>query len=70
MKQLILVFLLSIAWGAMQCPDLTCAFNFFNGSCFIHSGDSPVTEIKLYSCLDDEICNIEEGKYAWTDTVL
>jgi hypothetical protein len=50
------------------CPDLTCAFDFLNGTCFIHSGDSPVTEVKLYSCGEDEVCNIADGDYAWFNT--
>ncbi len=55
---------------ALECPDLTCASNFFNGTCFIHSGDSPVSSIKLYSCQDNQKCNIEDNNYAWYETEL
>ncbi|CDW72748.1 ef hand family protein [Stylonychia lemnae] len=52
----------------LECPDLTCAFNFFDGTCFIHSGDSPVSKIEFYSCQSNQRCNINDGNYAWYDT--
>eukprot|EP00347_Sterkiella_histriomuscorum_P002242 403368927 len=55
---------------AFECPDLTCAFNFFDGTCFIHSGDHPVSKIEFYSCQSHQRCNINDGNYAWYDTQL
>ncbi len=66
-----LAILLSIIFSfnkALECPDLTCAFNFFDGTCFVHSGDHPATKIEFYSCKENQRCNIDDGNYAWYNT--
>ena len=50
MKSAFLFLLLIAVSMALECPDLTCAFNFFDGTCYVHSGDHPVTKIEFYSC--------------------
>ena len=31
--------------ASIICPTLTCAFDFDNSTCYIHSGDNPVSTI-------------------------
>ena len=50
MKSAFLFLLSTAVCFALECPDLTCAFNFFDGTCYVHSGDHPVTKIEFYSC--------------------
>lgn len=54
--------------SGLDCPDLTCASVSVNGVCFTHEGNNPVVNIKLYSCPNNMICNIDDYNYAWYDT--
>ena len=55
--------------SAFECPDLTCASISYNGTCFLHEGNNPVIAIKLFSCPDNKICNIDDYNFAWYDTI-
>jgi hypothetical protein len=53
---------------SLDCPDLTCASKSYNGTCFLHNGNNPTTDIRLFECDTGMICNLDDYNYAWFDT--
>ena len=55
--------------GANSCPAFSCnvdqSMNDTN-TCFKHSGNDPVTEIKIFKCENSsEKCFVPDMKFAW-----
>ena len=72
MKTIILLLAVSLspAFSAVSiaCPILACGMDIGEKVCFLHSGDNPVSYIRLMECDDGYYCDIgDEKKYAWVD---
>ncbi|CDW79579.1 UNKNOWN [Stylonychia lemnae] len=57
--------LIGYTYQAFQCPTLSCDSPIGGDYCFLHSGDSPVTQIRTFKCPSDQWCYLEDGQYAW-----
>lgn len=54
---------------SISCPTLQCDADIGENICFIHSGSSPVTYIRLAECSKNEICDIGSmSDYAWINS--
>ena len=63
-------FLYGVVYSAITCPTLACDEPIGGDYCFLHSGDSPVTEIRTFKCPSNQWCYLEKGKFAWVTSTL
>ena len=54
----------------MKCPVIDCDTTISDFTCYSHSGGMPVEEIKTFFCPYDQVCNLEDGHFAWVTSKL
>lgn len=56
--------------SSISCPEIACDTDIGEKVCFLHSGSSPVSYIRMYGCSSNEICDIgDSNKVAWVDSI-
>ena len=54
----------------VKCPVIDCDTTISDFTCYSHSGGMPVEEIKTFFCPYDQVCNLEDGRFAWVTSKL
>ena len=54
----------------VQCPVIECDSNISQFTCYSHSGGMPVEQIETFLCPYDQVCNMEDTKFAWVTSRL
>jgi hypothetical protein len=53
----------------ITCPPINCDTTIGDFVCYEHSQSTPVDYINTYLCPYDQVCNLQEEKFAWVTSI-